>query len=80
MSSGLGIRGNTSRCFEFFQDFSACMKTASDNGSCRLLRDDYLECLHGTKQVERVKIIAEQDKINKEGGGAKGGHGGGGHH
>ena len=28
MSSGLGLKGNVSRCFEYFQDFSVCMVSA----------------------------------------------------
>ena len=52
MASGLGINGTVGRCFYHFQDFAVCMKKEDDPvNNCVGLRDDYIECLHGFKQV-----------------------------
>lgn len=50
---------------------------------CLALRNDYLECLHHKKEIERKVAIAEAKEIAASGGGAHGGghdHGGGGGH
>ena len=52
IASGLGINGTVGRCFYHFQDFAVCMKKEDDPvNNCVGLRDDYIECLHGFKQV-----------------------------
>ena len=52
MSSGLGLRGNVSRCYYYFEDFASCMKTSDEPiKQCLPLRNDYLECLHHKKEV-----------------------------
>lgn len=40
-----------SRCFTFWQDFRKCYVTAESAGDCMPQKDDYLECLHHTKEV-----------------------------
>lgn len=40
-----------SRCFSFWQDFRKCYVTAESVGDCKLQKEDYLECLHHTKEV-----------------------------
>lgn len=49
--SGFGVRGGTSRCFSFWQEFRKCYVTSESPSDCSLQRDDYLECLHHTKEV-----------------------------
>ncbi|WFD34140.1 hypothetical protein MCUN1_000976 [Malassezia cuniculi] len=51
MSSGYGINGGPSRCFEFWQDFRKCYLNAESPAECKLAKDDYFECLHHTKEV-----------------------------
>jgi NADH dehydrogenase (ubiquinone) Fe-S protein 5 len=50
MASGFGINGNTGRCFPFIQDFTRCMaeneSPLDEKTGCKVLRDDYLECLY----------------------------------
>eukprot|EP01039_Chlorochromonas_danica_P009780 gene9779-10815_t len=79
MSTGLGVKGTVSRCFNFYQDFALCVKSSDDMSPCTLLRDDYMECLHGRKQRARAVQILEQAEANKAGGQSAHGHGGG-HH
>ncbi|KAK6329919.1 hypothetical protein TWF718_003346 [Orbilia javanica] len=63
MASGYGATGGVTPCFPFWQDFLACyiMNTSkySDAGKllCRPHRDDYYECLHHTKEMDKVVKI-----------------------
>ncbi|KAK6497119.1 hypothetical protein TWF506_004594 [Arthrobotrys conoides] len=63
MASGYGATGGVTPCFPFWQDFLACyiMNTTkySDAGKllCRPYRDDYYECLHHTKEMDKVAKI-----------------------
>ncbi|MBA0805382.1 hypothetical protein Gohar_004901, partial [Gossypium harknessii] len=50
MASGWGINGNKGRCYDFWVDFSACMSRCREPKDCGLLREDYLECLHHSKE------------------------------
>ena len=79
MSSGFGLRGNTGRCYQYFEDFASCMKENSDGGEqqlkCRPRRDDYLECLHHKKEVKRVETIAAEAERQANGGSDGGGSG-----
>jgi hypothetical protein len=45
MSSGLGLKGNVSRCFEYFQDFSVCMVSAVVGRSWTILISDEMASL-----------------------------------
>ena len=49
--SGFGVKGGPSRCFTFWQEFRKCYLTSESPSDCALPRDDYLECLHHTKEV-----------------------------
>mmetsp|Transcript_30999 Transcript_30999/g.52386 ORF Transcript_30999/g.52386 Transcript_30999/m.52386 type:complete len:86 (+) Transcript_30999:79-336(+) len=85
MASGMGLKGNTGRCFHYFEDFAVCMKGSdAPLANCGGLRDDYLECLHDQKKSVRKQQIREQkienEKILKSGGTIGGGGGGGGGH
>jgi len=51
MASGWGITGNKGRCYDFWMDFSECMSHCREPKDCTLLREDYLECLHHSKEV-----------------------------
>ncbi|KAL1935067.1 hypothetical protein VTP01DRAFT_4207 [Rhizomucor pusillus] len=51
------------RCFHFWQEFSKCYASADFPTQCNAERDDYLECLHHTKEFARVtRIKAEELK------------------
>ncbi|AXA50812.1 NADH dehydrogenase (ubiquinone) Fe-S protein 5 [Malassezia restricta] len=57
MASGFGVKGGPSRCFTFWQEFRKCYLTSESPSDCALPRDDYLECLHHTKELERTHQI-----------------------
>jgi len=63
MASGYGLGGGRSRCFPFWQEFNKCYAMADKPEECVLQRDDYLECLHHTKEIARAQRIAEQQKL-----------------
>lgn len=48
---GVCADAGPSRCFSFWQDFRKCYVTAESAGECMPQKDDYLECLHHTKEV-----------------------------
>ncbi|CDS14386.1 hypothetical protein LRAMOSA06555 [Lichtheimia ramosa] len=63
MSSGFGLDGGRGRCFHFWQEFNKCYASADFPQQCLAQRDDYLECLHHTKEFARVtRIKAEELK------------------
>ncbi|KAH8087155.1 hypothetical protein BXZ70DRAFT_955791 [Cristinia sonorae] len=57
MASGFGVSGGTPRCFAFWQEFSKCYASTESPGQCRAQADDYLECLHHTKEIARAKAV-----------------------
>ncbi|GAA5908763.1 hypothetical protein JCM5296_005762 [Sporobolomyces johnsonii] len=57
MASGFGYNGGRSRCFPFWQDFQKCYAGADVPEQCTLQKEDYLECLHHTKEVSRAMKI-----------------------
>ncbi|GJE85192.1 NADH:ubiquinone oxidoreductase-like protein [Phanerochaete sordida] len=60
MASGFGYGGGTSRCFAFWQEFSKCYASADHPSQCRAQGEDYLECLHRTKEIARAKAVKEE--------------------
>ena len=51
------------RCFHFWQEFNKCYASADLPQQCLAQRDDYLECLHHTKEFARItRIKAEELK------------------
>ncbi|KAH9976213.1 hypothetical protein BGW80DRAFT_1457059 [Lactifluus volemus] len=63
MASGFGFNGGRSRCFAFWQEFSKCYAETDNPKECKLQADDYLECLHHTKEacrIARAKAIKEE--------------------
>lgn len=45
--------GNRQRCYIFWREYSFCLSQAEkvNNSQCYLLKEDYLECLNGWKEV-----------------------------
>ncbi|CAO2207562.1 unnamed protein product, partial [Urochloa humidicola] len=62
MASGWGINGNKGRCYDFWLDFSECMSRCRQPSDCGLLREDYLECLHHSKEFQRRNRIYEEQR------------------
>ncbi|KAI3698395.1 hypothetical protein L2E82_41907 [Cichorium intybus] len=79
MASGWGITGNKGRCYDFWMDFSECMSRCREPKDCSFLREDYLECLHHSKEFQRRNRIykEEQRQIRAAAQKAKGGVGDG---
>ncbi|KAG6606963.1 NADH dehydrogenase [ubiquinone] iron-sulfur protein 5-B, partial [Cucurbita argyrosperma subsp. sororia] len=73
MASGWGITGNKGRCYDFWIDFSDCMSRCREPKDCALLREDYLECLHHSKEFQRRNRVykEEQRKLRAAKGEAK---------
>ncbi|KAL7419108.1 hypothetical protein Q5752_005944 [Cryptotrichosporon argae] len=57
MASGFGYGGGRTRCFTFWQEFSKCYAGAESPKDCVAQKDDYLECLHHTKEIARAKEV-----------------------
>ncbi|ODN75519.1 hypothetical protein L202_06645 [Cryptococcus amylolentus CBS 6039] len=57
MASGFGYTGGRTRCFPFWQEFSKCYANADKPTDCIAPKDDYLECLHNTKEIARAKEV-----------------------
>jgi NADH dehydrogenase (ubiquinone) Fe-S protein 5 len=55
--SGFGYNGGRSRCHEAFVSFMECYAGADETKQCVAQKEDYLECLHRTKEVNRAKEI-----------------------
>ncbi|GMH08022.1 hypothetical protein Nepgr_009862 [Nepenthes gracilis] len=62
MASGWGITGNKGRCYDFWIDFSECMSGCREPKDCALLREDYLECLHHSKEFQRRNRIYKEEQ------------------
>ncbi|KAF9513171.1 hypothetical protein BS47DRAFT_1280935, partial [Hydnum rufescens UP504] len=46
-----------SRCFALWQEFSKCYANADSPAQCILQSEDYLECLHHTKEIARARTV-----------------------
>ncbi|KAF0852353.1 mitochondrial Complex I CI NADH:ubiquinone oxidoreductase subunit 15-kDa NIPM/NDUFS5 [Andalucia godoyi] len=64
MSSGFGVKGTQGRCYTAWMTFSECMSKNNSIGPCAALREDYFECLHHKKQLEKLKN--EQQAAQKD--------------
>ncbi|CAN8062798.1 unnamed protein product [Agarophyton chilense] len=60
MASGVGVNGGTGRCYPFWLEFTKCMADADLPVDCKAFREDYVECLHHDKEVERRTAIAAE--------------------
>ncbi|KAG2218012.1 hypothetical protein INT45_010809 [Circinella minor] len=61
MASGFGLNGGRGRCFHFWQEFNKCYAGADFPQQCNAQRDDYMECLHHTKEFARVAHIKAEE-------------------
>ncbi|KAI8369768.1 hypothetical protein BD560DRAFT_352555 [Blakeslea trispora] len=61
MASGFGLDGGRGRCFHFWQEFNKCYASADLPQQCLDQRDDYLECLHHTKEFARITRIKTEE-------------------
>ncbi|PWY97913.1 hypothetical protein BCV70DRAFT_194495 [Testicularia cyperi] len=59
MASGFSFKGGRPRCFAFWQEFQKCYVQADTPSDCSAAKDDYLECLHHTKEIARAKEIKD---------------------
>ncbi|KAK9893932.1 hypothetical protein P389DRAFT_110525 [Cystobasidium minutum MCA 4210] len=57
MASGFSYSGGRSRCHPFWAEFAKCYANADKPEDCTLQRDDYMECLHHTKEIKRAQTI-----------------------
>ncbi|KAJ7457690.1 hypothetical protein FB451DRAFT_588260 [Mycena latifolia] len=58
--SGYSYTGGPSRCSAYWQEFTKCYASADSARQCALPRDDYMECIHCTKEKARnTQIQAE---------------------
>lgn len=58
MSSGFGVFTERGRCFPFWQDFMACYDSSKyPTRECKLQLEDYMECLHHTKEVCQAPTV-----------------------
>lgn len=62
LSLGRGISGNKGRCYDFWIDFSECMSRCREPKDCSLLREDYLECLHHSKEFQRRNRVYKEEQ------------------
>ncbi|KAJ1021480.1 hypothetical protein NDA13_005520 [Ustilago tritici] len=59
MASGFSFKGGRPRCFAFWQEFQKCYVQAETPSDCIVAKEDYLECLHHTKEIARAKEIKD---------------------
>ncbi|KAI0034664.1 hypothetical protein K488DRAFT_83730 [Vararia minispora EC-137] len=60
MASGFGFNGGRPRCFAYWQEFTKCYTQTDSPAACNPQAEDYLECLHHTKEIARAKQVKEQ--------------------
>jgi hypothetical protein len=52
MASGFGVNGGTGRCYQFWVDYAACIKTAETASTCADKRE---VCI--TQSIEGIDIV-----------------------
>ncbi|KAH7099676.1 hypothetical protein BKA62DRAFT_621043, partial [Auriculariales sp. MPI-PUGE-AT-0066] len=52
------------RCFAYWQEVMKCYQVADEPSQCRLHADDYIECLHQRKAIDRAKRV--QSELTKQ--------------
>ncbi|KAF9476947.1 hypothetical protein BDN70DRAFT_934607 [Pholiota conissans] len=60
MASGFGWGGGRSRCFSYWQEFQKCYAQTDSPSECTPQSQDYLECLHHTKQNARNHAVLSE--------------------
>lgn len=63
MASGFGAFGGVGRCYEIWSDLVKCQQRTPISLECIDFRDDYIECLHGKKEVCLIFIFVPNDYI-----------------
>jgi len=58
MASGFGISGR-GRCWPIWQDFLDCAREAKHPIQCKVYEEDYFECLHHRKEIDRNYQIVQ---------------------
>lgn len=60
--------GGTRRCFYEFQTLVSCYTSADTESkkACNPQFDDYFECIHGTKEREKTRLMLQQLKANEK--------------
>lgn len=53
------------RCYPIWRDFALCMKNNDNPTSCTVFRDDYFECLHRNKEMQRHVDVYRQVEARK---------------
>ena len=50
---GWTINGKSSRCYQFWKEYCYCASQADrlNESQCHLYKEDYFECLNGSKEV-----------------------------
>jgi len=62
-----GLRGRPGRCHPYLNDMQICMHKAEDpQNECVSLCEDYLECLHGTKEMARKTQIYKEEMYQEK--------------
>ncbi|KAJ6589008.1 hypothetical protein B0H19DRAFT_227633 [Mycena capillaripes] len=62
--SGYSYTGGPSRCSAYWQEFTKCYASAEFPKQCVKQRDDYMECIHRTKEKARdAAIQAEFERV-----------------
>mmetsp|Transcript_4576 Transcript_4576/g.15003 ORF Transcript_4576/g.15003 Transcript_4576/m.15003 type:complete len:93 (-) Transcript_4576:372-650(-) len=68
MASGFGTRQPVGRCYPVYREFADCVVAKGGTSECGELREDYLECLHHKKEINRLNALsAERNRKLKEG-------------
>ena len=67
--SSYGARGGVARCYAYWAEYKECLQTEEnpDGGKCKLMREDYTECLHHKKEHAHIRAInakMREDKSN----------------
>jgi hypothetical protein len=58
-----GVWGSEGRCYKLFLGYSVCVDNAANpKEECRLLREDYFECLHHNKEFKRRSEVVKRWK------------------
>ncbi|KAJ7488988.1 hypothetical protein FB451DRAFT_1080424 [Mycena latifolia] len=64
--SGYSYTGGPSRCSAYWQEFTKCYASVDQPQQCALPRDDYMECLHRTKEKARNAMIQAEHVRRQE--------------
>ena len=61
--NSFGVQGGEGRCYKLFLNYSVCVDKSDDpRQECKLIREDYFECLHHKKEFARRSAIRRRLK------------------